>query len=168
MDAIEKIYRLYFTDVYCFMLSLAKNEYIAQEMTSETFFKALQFHDRIKKPEAVKSFLFTTARHAYYDYLKKNKHIIGNLDHLNIADPENNPEEKQIQYEEILAIQKALEKLPQADAELVKMRIYADYSFREIAAFYGKTENWACVKFHRAKQKMKQILEENNENMSID
>ena len=34
------------------------------------------------------------------------------------------------------------------------LRVYGELSFRRIAALFGKTENWACVVFYRAKTKL--------------
>ena len=38
----ENIYNQYFRDVYSFVLSLSRNDKVAEEITQETFFKALK------------------------------------------------------------------------------------------------------------------------------
>ena len=40
------------------------------------------------------------------------------------------------------------------------LRVYGELSFRRIGALFGKTENWACVVFHRARNKLKERMEE--------
>lgn len=45
MTEFEGIYRQHFRDVYSFVLSLSLNEKIAEEITQETFFKALNSID---------------------------------------------------------------------------------------------------------------------------
>lgn len=45
---IEEIYHKYFTDVYKYALSLCRNENLAEEITQETFFKALKRVDDFK------------------------------------------------------------------------------------------------------------------------
>ena len=42
MAELEEVYSLYFKDVYRYALSLCKNETLAEELTQETFFKALK------------------------------------------------------------------------------------------------------------------------------
>ena len=42
----EEVYRLYFQDVYKYALSLTREEHLAEEITQETFFKALRSIDR--------------------------------------------------------------------------------------------------------------------------
>ena len=39
---------------------------------------------------------------------------------------------------------------------------YAELSFKQIAQIFGKTENWACVTYHRARKMIKERLEERN------
>ena len=38
-------------------------------------------------------------------------------------------------------------------------RFYAELSFKEIGALYGKSENWACVTYHRTRKMIKERLE---------
>jgi RNA polymerase sigma-70 factor (ECF subfamily) len=40
-------------------------------------------------------------------------------------------------------------------------RVYAELSFKEIAGIFNKSENWACVTYHRARNQIKKRLEEN-------
>ena len=42
----EKIYTEYFSDVYKYVLSLCRNEATAEEITQETFFKAMRHIDK--------------------------------------------------------------------------------------------------------------------------
>ena len=41
MAAFEEVYRRYFADVYKYVLALSRDETVAEEVTQETFFKAL-------------------------------------------------------------------------------------------------------------------------------
>lgn len=42
LDELEGVYDQYFRDVYIFVLSLSRDEQIAEEITQETFLKALK------------------------------------------------------------------------------------------------------------------------------
>ena len=46
MSDFEEVYNLYFRDVYKYALSISRNAAMAEEITQETFFKALQSIDR--------------------------------------------------------------------------------------------------------------------------
>ena len=44
--------------------------------------------------------------------------------------------------------------------EVFMLRVYGELSFRRIGALFQKSENWACVVFHRARNKIKLRMEE--------
>jgi len=39
--------------------------------------------------------------------------------------------------------------------EVFSLRIFGELSFREIANIFNKSEHWACVTYHRAKEMIK-------------
>lgn len=45
-------------------------------------------------------------------------------------------------------------------AEIFRLRVYEELSFKEIGNLFGKTDNWACVIYYRARKKMQKELEE--------
>ena len=71
---IETIYRLYFRDVCLFLQGLTRSETLAEELTQETFFRALDGLEDYDGKQDVRAWLFTVARNAYYDYCRRAKH----------------------------------------------------------------------------------------------
>lgn len=55
-----------------------------------------------------------------------------------------------------------LHKLPEPYKEVFSLRVFGELSFRQIAAVFQKTENWACVTYHRARKKMIEQMEADN------
>jgi RNA polymerase sigma-70 factor (ECF subfamily) len=77
----EKIYNTYFKDVYLYILRLSGNEHIAEEMTSDTFFKAMRAIDSFRGDSDVRVWLCQIAKNCYYSYMKKRnrtEHIAEN------------------------------------------------------------------------------------------
>ncbi len=70
---IQEIYEQYFTIVYRYLLSLSHNTHIAEELTQETFFKALKKVDDFRGDCDLRVWLCQISKNTYYDYLKKNK-----------------------------------------------------------------------------------------------
>ena len=70
---IQEVYEQYFTIVYRYLLSLSHNTHIAEELTQETFFKALKKVDDFRGDCDLRVWLCQISRNTYYDYLKKNK-----------------------------------------------------------------------------------------------
>ena len=71
---IETIYRLYFRDVCLFLQGLTRSEALAEELTQETFFRALDGLEDYDGRQDVRAWLFTVARNAYYDHCRRAKH----------------------------------------------------------------------------------------------
>ena len=70
MTDIENLYERYAGDVRRFALYLCGDVVMADEITSDTFVRAWMAADRIRQP-TVKSYLFTIARNAYIDLLRR-------------------------------------------------------------------------------------------------
>lgn len=156
---IEKLYKLYFKDIYYFALYLSKNEDIAKEITSETFFKFLKYSEKTENISSVKSYIFKIAKNIFLDYLEKNKFEKIDISSIELISEKLNPEEEFLKTETINEINFALLKLEEDDRLILKLRVFEELSFKEIGNFFGKNENWACVKFHRAKEKLKKLME---------
>ena len=76
MTELENLYRAYFQDVYLYILSLSKDEHIAEDITSEAFIKAIKSIDTFKGDCDIRVWLCQIAKNCYYSYLRKNKKII--------------------------------------------------------------------------------------------
>ena len=70
MTDFEQIYNTYFNDVYLYILRLSGNEYIAEEITSDTFFKAMRSIDSFRGDCDVRVWLCQIAKNCYYSYIK--------------------------------------------------------------------------------------------------
>ena len=77
-----------------------------------------------------------------------------------LPDPSETVEEQFVRRDEAARIRKILHEIPEPYKEVFMWRVYADMSFKEIGRIFSKSENWACVTYHRAKKLIKQRLEE--------
>ncbi|WP_311482381.1 RNA polymerase sigma factor [uncultured Anaerococcus sp.] len=155
---IEKIYRIYFDDLYKFLLYLCKNKEVAQDICSESFIRAMKNIETIEDSK-VKSYLFQIGKNTYYNYYKKNK-MLYLTDQIEDFDKELESFEKDLlKKEKLTDLEKAINSLENPYKDVVKLRLN-DLSFEEIGEIYKKNQNWACVVYHRAKEKLKLRLEE--------
>ena len=74
MPDFEEIYQTYFADVYRYILALSRDAHTAEELTQETFFKALDGLKNFDGKQDVRAWLFTVARNCYYSRCRKAKH----------------------------------------------------------------------------------------------
>ena len=62
----EKLYNTYFNDVYLYIRHLSGDEHIAEEITSDTFFKAIKSIDSFRGDCDVRVWLCQIAKNSYY------------------------------------------------------------------------------------------------------
>ena len=154
MDDFQKIYETYFLDVYRYLLTLCKDTHIAEEITQETFFKALKKIDSFDGKCTLFVWLCQIAKHLYYQEIDRRKRKGTSPLVETIVSKEQSPDEKVIQRDTILELYKRVHILDEVSKEIFLLRVMGDLSFREIGNIFGKTENWARVTFYRAKQKV--------------
>lgn len=158
----EKIYRTYFNDVFLYIRHLSNDDHIADEITSETFFKAMRSLDGFRGDCDIRVWLCQIAKNCYYSYLKRTGRIerIDDNELLNEPAQEETVEEQILQQDEARRIQRILHDIPEPYKEVFMWRVFADLSYKKIGQIFGKTENWACVTYHRARNMIKERLED--------
>ena len=67
-------------------------------------------------------------------------------------------EEQLIRQDEASRIRAVLHTLPETYKEVFMWRVFAELSFSQIGQLFGKSDNWACVTYHRAKRMIQERL----------
>ena len=150
MPDFEEVYRLYFADVYKYIIALSRDGAVAEEVTQETFFKALTAIGSFRGECQLRVWLCQIARNQYLSLCReREKYAPGPAE---AAD--GGIEEGFARREEAKTLHRLLHQLPEPYKEVFSLRVFGQLGFREIGQLFGKTENWACVTFHRAKAKI--------------
>lgn len=154
----EEIYTTYFSDVYMYIRRLSRDEHLAEEITSETFFKAISSIESFRGDCDIRVWLCQIAKNCYFTYLKKAKRI-DSIEDIETAEQSENFEERFFQKDAAMQIQKVLHDIPDPYKEVFMWRVFAEMSFKQIGQIFHKSENWACVTYHRARKMIKERLE---------
>lgn len=153
---LEQFYRDNYHIVYGYLLSLCGSKAIAEDLTSETFLKAISkigSYDGRVKPS---TWLCAIGKNLYINERKRfSRHVP--LDSVTIAE-EHTMEERIIEKDTAKRIGEISRKLEEPKNQVFAMRLNG-LSFREIGEALGKTENWARVTFFRAKNEILAELE---------
>jgi len=153
----EAIYKQYFHDVYRFTLSLSQNEAVAEEITQQTFFKALSAIDSFRGNCQLKVWLCQIAKNCYFSYYA-NRRNNDQTQQAALPVEANNVETLYLQKEDARAIHIALHNLDEPYKEVFTLRVFGELSYAEISKLFGKTESWARVTFHRAGKKLRKMI----------
>lgn len=157
METIEQIYRAYFTDVYRYCMKLCGSADEAEELASETFFRAMQSLDSYRGDCELRVWLCSIAKNRYLSERRKRKpEPLSDT----IESPAISPEDKAVRNDEAERVNEAAHRLDEPYKEVFLLRVYGEMPFESIGKLFGKTANWACVTFHRAKARIKAELEE--------
>lgn len=158
MTEFEQIYRDYFRDVELYLIALCKNPHLAEELTAQTFFQAMKAMPKFRGECDIRTWLCAVAKNCYLMYLRKHKQTVP-LEALDIRDPSPTVEERVMDKSQAMTIHKHLHNLPEPYKEVFSLRVFGQLSFADIGEVFGKTQNWACVTYHRAKQKIQDAME---------
>ena len=156
-DSFDRIYQEYFDPVYRYALSLAGDRHVAEEITQETFFRAMRSLDRFRGDCSVKSWLCAIARNAWLSLQRKGKPLP--LESAEQLAGEDDPEAAILCRDEGLHIHRLVHDLPEPYREVFLLRTLGQLRFGDIGELFGKSENWACVIYHRARAKIKDKME---------
>jgi len=158
----SEVYNMYFQDVYKYLLTLCHDEELAEELTQDTFFKALKSYGSFRGECKITSWLCQIAKHSFFLYEKRKKRTVGIESADNEIADTHSIEILLGQKEQAFEIHMLLHNLSEPYKEVFSLRVMGELPFQDIARIFGKTESWARVTFHRAKLKIiEQIKEEN-------
>lgn len=152
MKKFEEIYEEYFSDVYKYLRGLTANEHLAEELTSDTFFKAMKSIDSFRGDCDVRVWLCQIAKNTYFSYFKKQKNVESLEDNESIAMQQDDIENMLVDKQLAFKIHQKLHEMKDPYKEVFSLRVFGELSFKQIAELFGKSEHWACVTFHRAKE----------------
>lgn len=155
MTDFQEVYERYFTDVYRYVLSLSRDADVAEEVTQETFFKALRNIESFQGQCKLYVWLCQIAKNTYFSYLQKRKKEAAEQE---VSSGES-LEERLLEKEAAFEIHKLLHKLQEPYKEVFSLRVFGQLSFGQIGELFGKTESWARVTYHRARLKIKEEME---------
>ena len=157
MQDFDEVYLQCFPEIYRFLLSLCRSPSLAEELTQETFFKALRAIDSFSGSCSLTTWLCQIAKNEYFSYRRKNS---AQGDELPLELPSDEDIEQRFADREIaLAIHAALHHLHEPYKEVFSLRTFAELPFAQIAVLFGKSESWARVTYYRAKVQIKEELQ---------
>ena len=107
----------------------------------------------------MKSWLCAIARNTWLSEQRKRKPQP--IDEAaSLPDTAVGPEESIVRKDERMRVHRLLHRLDEPYREVFTLRALGQLSFRDIGELFGKSENWACVVYHRARAKIKEKMED--------
>ena len=152
MPDFEEVYRRYFADVYQYVLALSRDEVTAEEVTQETFFRALTAIDDFRGDCQLRVWLCQIARNQYLSLCRERKRF-------GVAEEEPGDDGIEAGFadrENAKKLHCLLHSLPEPYKEVFSLRTFGELPFSQIGELFGKTESWARVTYFRARRRLKE------------
>ncbi|MCR5488582.1 MAG: RNA polymerase sigma factor [Saccharofermentans sp.] len=145
--------------VFSYVMTLAKDRNNAEEITQETFFRAISTEKSFRGDSESFTWLCAIAKNIFIDekrrYAKEDDELSEEL-----PDNDTGIEQKLSDKAMSLKIHSILHQLEEPYKEVFQLRVFGELSFAEIGSIFGKTETWARVTYHRARLKIKERMDE--------
>ena len=149
-NVFGELYDEYYSPIFGYVLKRVANIEVAQDITSEVFFKALRNLWRFRWQNISFSFwLYRIATNQITDYFRKDKHRMFSLEEISYAITASNPsaeaevleaEEELKRYEDFLILHESVCKLPVKYQEAITLRYFESKPIKEIAEILGRRE----------------------------
>ena len=152
------VYEKYHRELYLYIYSLSRNHHIAEDLTQETFLKAL-----LSLPEEqgnIRAWLYMVARNLFFNYRKKASRNVSLEEEMKRSDEEKDLLANMIENERKLQLYQALKKLDMKKREILLLQYFGDLSQKEIAAVLHITPENVRVLAYRAKKELKKYMEQ--------
>lgn len=161
---MEQLYKKYSKLIYNYLYGLSKNREISEELTQETFYKAIKSIKSFRGDCKVNIWLCQIAKNLWRDYINKEKKMkfvsIEEDDYItNLLVDESVENDR----EDLITLYKQIHKLDEKTKEVFYLRIRGELTFKEIGEILGKTEEWARITFYRGKIRIKEEIKDDKE-----
>ena len=174
-SAFEVLIRKHKDKVFAFILSKIKNYNIAHDVFQDTFIKVINSLKMGKYNEEGKfvPWVMRIAHNLVIDYFRRQKktRCIAPSDDFDIfdviSDKENNAEEEMIKNQINSDVRMLIEKLPEDQREVLKMRYYKDLSFKEISEITDVSINTALGRMRYAILNLRRLVEKHSIQLQI-
>lgn len=159
LENFEALFNAYVEEIYRFLQYRVKNKEQAEDLTQDTFLKALKGIRGFKDGVPFRPWLYRIARNVLVDHYRAH-HDTTSLDDddaLDVADWQDVEREADAKYT-LLQVQDALNKLPSLQRDIVMMRVWDGLSYKEIAEILEKTEGNCKMIFSRAVVRLRDMV----------
>lgn len=154
LDQFNIIYEKYVKKIYNFTYYKTMSKETAEDLTSQTFLKALRKIDQFKLDGSFSAWLYQIARNNVIDHYRSQKpesNIEDAWDLSSDTDIENDLDVQQ----DLNTAKEYLQKLDSNQREIAMLRLWEQMSYQEIAQITGKTETNCRMIFSRTMSKMR-------------
>jgi len=161
-DVIQALFMRYQREIYLYLYSLSGNREVAEDLTQETFLKAI-----LALPDShsnIRAWLYKVARNLYFNAARKQgKEVLG-LEEEEVQS--DTPLDRLLVDERQRILLQAINRLENPFREIVMLQYFGEMQLNQIALLVGVSPGNVRVMASRARKRLKEYMEENGYELS--
>ena len=160
VEAFGLLYERYGRRVHRYIRARVRNDLVAEDLTAQTFYRALASADTYRGQGSYAAWLFRIAQNTIATWrTRRATQLEAPLEWLpDRGDDESSPLTVALAEEERDALHDVVDDLPEAQREVIRLRYWMDLSIDEIATATRRSSTAVRQLLHRAKKRMKERL----------
>lgn len=144
--------------VYRTLHSLTNNHHDTEDLTQETFLRAMIHIDTLQPGSNTRAWLLRIATNAYYDVYRKRRRVQVQPLRTDLAGAQPDPGHDLEVAEECARLRSALEELSATTRLVFHLRVTEELSFRAIGTMLNLSEETARWHMHQARTRLVGVL----------
>lgn len=153
----EEFVRKYQKRLWFFVSKLVYQPHLVEEIIQDALFSFYQHIDQVDTGKTISTYLFSIAKYAAIDRLRKERKTV-HLEDFEIAYEDESLYEQLTRQEDAQKIQVALKKIPQAQQNIIRLYFFDELSYEEISRTLGIPINTVRTNLRRAKNALYKVL----------
>jgi len=158
-----EIYDQYYSKVRRFILTIVKDESLADDLIQDTFIKIQQNLQGLRDPSKLSSWIFRIAYNLCQDHFRLSKAALNgeSIDEETLIESPGEDIQRELEQREMgRCVQDQVNLLPEPLRAVLVLFDMMEFSHQEIADTLGISIDNVKVRLHRARKKLKDILKE--------
>jgi RNA polymerase sigma-70 factor, ECF subfamily len=161
----EELVKRYFRPLMRYLVRIVGSDHLAEELHQQTWLSVLDHVDRFDASASsaggFKAWLFRIATTKANDHWRSSGRERAAKEGLRLVVDQQMPEagHRLAGTEQAEKLLRAIDKLPEAQRQVLTLRYYSNLKFVEIAELLGCPLNTALGRMHKAMLKLKQLME---------
>lgn len=158
----DEVVEAHWTAVYRLLYSLCANGHDCEDLTQETFLRAMRRWDSFKQGTNLRAWLLRIATNAYFDVRRKRKTLKMGALSEDVMSEDKPVDSAMEQSEEGDLVRLAMLELTDLTRLVFHLRVTEELSFREVALMAGITEVAARQHMYQARAKLLRRLSDSS------
>jgi RNA polymerase sigma-70 factor (ECF subfamily) len=165
VERFNELYKQFYPVLYRIVYRLTGNAMVAEDISQESFIKYYAALDKLPGGEQDRYWLIRVAKNLAFNYGRKVGREGRALVKIGASEPSSQKsyEEDYIALESKSEVQRALNKLPAKLREVLVLREYANFDYKQIASALKLSESNVKVRIFRGREQLAKLLKGGND-----